>query len=90
MEIKFEGNDVFFPVTTTERITLSDVMRQYIAEISHQSAGNKIAAIKMLRAEFSIGLKSAKDIVEAVMERHPVQPKSLGQLLKDKLDRVAA
>ena len=42
-----------------------------IAEIQ---ANRKVTAIKLLRAHKGIGLKEAKELVDAYMEKHPSSP----------------
>lgn len=41
-------------------------------------AGRKIEAIKLYRSKTSLGLKEAKDAVEALAERHGIEAKGAG------------
>ena len=49
-----------------------------VAAVSALQRGNKIEAIKLVRGERGIGLKDAKDIVEAYLGAHPSLQTSLG------------
>lgn len=48
-----------------------------IAAISALQRGNKIEAIKLVRQEQGLGLKEAKDVVEAYLEKQPALQASL-------------
>ena len=50
-----------------------DLPADVIAEIQ---AGRKVTAIKLLRAHQGIGLKEAKEVVDAYMTKHPSSPRS--------------
>ena len=51
-------------------------------------AGRKIDAIKQLRAEHNIGLKEAKEIVDAYIEGHPGLEKTRGPKTETGLGRL--
>jgi LSD1 subclass zinc finger protein len=59
---------------TDGAVTLQPGQLRDIADLVR--AGNKIGAIKLYRAAFNVGLKDAKDAVEALADGRPVQIKS--------------
>lgn len=83
-KVRIEGDDVVFDVVRTERIRMSQALRDFIRDIAARDTGLKIQAIKYVRLEYALGLKEAKDIVEGLTAGNV---SSLGQLLRDKLDR---
>jgi len=86
MNIRIESEEVVFDVVRTERIHMTQALRDFIRDIGARDTGLKIQAIKFVRAQYGIGLKEAKDIVD-----HLTRPSvsNLGQLLRDKLDRYS-
>jgi hypothetical protein len=56
-----------------------------IAEIH---ANRKVTAIKLLRVHQGIGLKEAKELVDAYMNKHPSSPRSGVQESKGGLGRM--
>jgi ribosomal protein L7/L12 len=56
-----------------------------IAEIQ---ANRKVAAIKLLRSHQSIGLKEAKEIVDAYIDAHPSNIRSSAQKSEGSFGRV--
>ena len=84
MTVKFEGNAVIFQVQREEKITMSEHLRDFIRDVAASSSNYRIPAIRFVRAEYGIGLKEAKDIVDAIAERKVA---NLGQLLLDKIER---
>jgi hypothetical protein len=49
----------------------TEIPREVIAEIE---ANRKVSAIKLLRSHKGIGLKEAKEIVDAYAKKHPSRP----------------
>ena len=89
MDIKFEGDEIIYPVVEERRLSMPPAWQELLADFAREGTGNKIKAIKFLRAEYSLYLKDAKDIVEALISKYPEQASitNLGKLLRDKLDR---
>jgi hypothetical protein len=56
-----------------------------IAEIQ---ANRKVTAIKLLRAHRGIGLKEAKELVDAYMDQHPSHPRSGAQESEGGISRI--
>lgn len=82
MSVRLEGDQIIFTKTIESNIPMSPAMREFIFSTAERSG--RIPAIKFVRAEYSLDLRQAKDIVDYLLERRPVD---LGQLLRDKLDR---
>ena len=84
--VRVEGDEVVFDVVRTERIRMTQALRDFIREVVAGKSLPKISAIKFVRAEYDIGLKEAKDIVDSLTE---IRPSYLSDLLRAKLDRTA-
>ena len=85
--VRVHGDEVVFDVVRTERIRMTQALRDFIRELTTATSYHpKILAIKFVRAEYGIGLKEAKDIVDTLTE---VRSSYLGELLRAKLDRSA-
>ena len=84
--VKIDGDEVVFDVVRTERLIMSQALRDFIMEASTGGMSPKICAIKFVRAEYGLGLKEAKAIVDTLTQSRPTY---LGDLLRAKLDRTA-
>ena len=84
--VRVDGDEVVFDVVKTERIHMTQALRDFIRDIVMDRSLPKISAIRFMRAEYNIELKEAKDIVDSLTE---IRPSSLGDLLRAKLDRSA-
>jgi hypothetical protein len=66
--------DIFLHSTVKEPSPMSDekvLSAQVIAEIQ---ANRKVTAIKLVREQHNLGLKEAKELVDAYMAAHPPSP----------------
>jgi hypothetical protein len=62
-----------------------DLPANVIAEIE---ANRKVNAIKLLRTHLGIGLKEAKELVDAYTDKHPVSPRSGAQESEGSFGRI--
>lgn len=69
--------------------TLEDKHIALVCDLASYCSGGayKIPVIKFFRAEYNLGLKEAKDLVDAIanLDVHSTKPINLGELLRSKL-----
>lgn len=68
------------PITTTAEMHITDALREVLRSMLFPTFGaahQKVSAIKLIRVEYGIGLKEAKDIAEGLTLDMLTNPESL-------------
>lgn len=68
------------PITTTAEMHITDSLRDVLRSMlfpTYGAAPQKVQAIKLIRVEYGIGLKEAKDIAEGLTLDMLTKPESL-------------